>query len=438
MNLKKIFYLFFIVSAFLKVNAQDLINVEDAIKIGLKNNYDIQIARNNAEISENNLQRGTANFLPTLDASGNFSLSETKQTTNSPFSFGNSNTENLSAQVNLNWTLFDGFRMFADNERYNELAKLGEFQARNIIENSVVRIMRAYFNLVQQELLLDVAENSLKISKERFNQEKVRNELGGASSTDLLNAQVAFNNDRSTVISRELQVEIAKKELNILLARDPEEELNVDTKIEINKLEYDYQQLIALAEKRNSALKVATQNKLVAEANKSIASSALYPRLNLSGTYGYTDRTVSTDSDRFAGDVTTQSTDGSIGLTLSINLFNGLRDDVSIQNAEIELKNQTLALENQKNLLAGLVREKYVTFQKRMETVEIEEINVKAAKQNLELQKERYQVGSTTSLAFRDAQINLARAETALVSAKYQARITLLEIEQLIGAIEIK
>ena len=54
------------------VSAQDEMTVEDAIKIGLKNNYDIQIAKNTAEIAGNNRGKGTAGFLPKVDTLGDF------------------------------------------------------------------------------------------------------------------------------------------------------------------------------------------------------------------------------------------------------------------------------------------------------------------------------------------------------------------------------
>ena len=73
-----------------------------------------------------------------------------------------------------------------------------------------------------------------------------------------------------------------------------------------------------------------------------------------------------------------------------------------------------------------------------MQIVELEQKNVIAAQQNLKLQQDRYQIGTSSSLEFRDAQINLSRAMTDLIVARFQARITQLEIEKLIGNIEIQ
>lgn len=415
--------------------AQTKMTAEDAIKLGLKNNFDIQIARNNAEIAKNNKGNGTANFLPTIDASGNFQYSTSDQESNSPFSFGKSTTDGYNGQISLNWTLFDGFQMFAAKRQFNALAKLGEEQSRNLIENTVVGILRAYFNLVQQEQLLDVAQNALAVSEQRLNKEKVRREVGGSSSTDLLNAQVSYNTDRSQLLNQELNIQIALKDVNILLGQKPDSKISVQKEIPISVLSLPLEEINKLAFERNSGLKVAEQNKRVSDLNVSLAKSAFSPRLFLNGTYGYSDRDIT--SGRFDSDISTQSTDKAVGLTLSFNLFNGFRNKIDLQNAELEAKNQNLSYQNYKNQLVGLVQEKYETFQKRQKLVKLEMQNTQAAEQNLQLQQDRYNIGTSTSLEFRDAQVNLTRAQTSLIAARFQARIAYLEIEQLIGRIEI-
>ncbi len=70
--------------------------------------------------------------------------------------------------------------------------------------------------------------------------------------------------------------------------------------------------------------------------------------------------------------------------------------------------------------------------------MEIEDQNVIAARQNLTLQQDRYRIGAADSLDFRDAQVNLVRAQSTLIIARFQARVTLLEIQQLIGKVEIE
>ncbi len=431
----------------LPLYAQEQMTVEDAINLGLKNNYDIQIARNDAEIALNDKGKGIAGFLPVIDTSNTLRYNSTNRITGSPLTFSESVTRIVGGQISLNWTLFDGFKMFVDKSRYNELATLGEFEARNTIENTVVAIMQAFFDFVQQEQLLDVARDTLEVSKTRLEREEVRSELGGASTTDLLNARVNFNNDRTVLLNQELSVEISRKELNILLAEDPAQPIRVKKEITIPSLDFPLDELLSFARERNSELLIARQNKIVAGKDVKIARSSFYPAVTLSGNYGYNDRELfgggfggsfGGTSLGGGGSTKTHTIDSGIGLLFSFNLFNGNLDKIDLQNARIGLKNRELALKNTENALEGLIQEKYVTLQKRLETVEIEDQNVIAARQNLTLQQDRYRIGAADSLDFRDAQVNLARAQITLIVASFQSRVTLLEIQQLIGKVEIE
>jgi outer membrane protein TolC len=412
--------------------------VEDAIKLGLKNNYDIQIARHTAEIAINNKGKGIANFLPVIDTNSDFRYDDSNEETGSPTRFGNSSTRPLNSHLSLSWTLFDGFGMFADKTRYDELARSGEYQARDTIERTVVSIMEAFFNLVQQEQLLDVVHDTRDISKRRLEREEVRRDLGGASSTDLLNARVNFNNDESVLLDQQLAVTIALKDLNITLARDPLTPVVVKKEIIIPPFDTEYDDLLMSARERNSTLLTASYNKKAADENVRIAKSAFWPRLVLNSSYGYTDRALRGEEVMISTDKNSHSIESGVGLMLSFNLFNGNVDKINYQNARLEALNQDLTVKNIENEIAGLVQEKYTTFQKRMAKVRLEEENTGTARQNLELQKERYATGASDSLDFRDAQVNYARAQVRLIVARYDARISLLEIQQLIGKLKIE
>jgi len=412
--------------------------VEDAIRLGLRNNYDIQIARNTAEIAVNNKGKGISNFLPVIDTNSELRYDNTNESTSSPTSFGDSVTRTSDTYLSLTWTLFDGFRMFADKKRYDQLALSGEAEARDRVERTVVSIMASFFNLVQQEQLLDVIRDTLAVSKRRLELEEVRRELGGASSTDLLNARVNYNNDESTLLDQQLAVTIALNELNIVLARDPLTPVVVKKEIVIQPLTMNYEELLEMAKRENSTLLTARYDKRVAAEDVRIAQSAFWPRLFLNGNYGYADRALFGDDIIPGTDRKRHSIDSTIGLFVSFNVFNGNVDKINLQNARLELLNRDLNLQNIENEITGLVREKYTTYQKRMAKVRIEEENTDTAMQNMELQKELYATGASDSLDFRDAQILYARAQVNLIVSRFDARISLLEIEQLIGKVAVE
>jgi outer membrane protein TolC len=432
-------------SIWIGAHAQIPMTSEDAIRIGLENNYDIQIARNNYQIAENNVGNGTAEFLPTLEASGAYQQAFSEQETNSPFGLGDSDSDTRSARIALNWTLFDGFKMFMNRSQLRALEIATDYQTRNIIENTVVSVLRAFFNVVQQQLLLDVAKNTVEISGTRFDKERVRKELGASSTTDYLNAQVAYNDDRANLMNQELSLMVAKKELNILLGRAPDIPFSVQKDILIAPLDQDIETLVDLALERNKEVKRAEQQIIVAQKGVGLARGSFFPRLSLNASYDLSDvtstRSADTTSSRsFAipDKINTETFTGNVGLTLSFNLFNGFRDKVAWQNARLAERNALLGLRKIQNSVVGLIREKYTTLNKRLELIQLEAQNVQAAAQNLQIQQDRYAIGAASSLEFRDAQVNLNRAQTVLITAQYQARITRLEIDQLSGILELK
>lgn len=424
------------------IGAKELLTAEDAVQIGLKHNFNIQIARNEKDIAKNNIGLGTAGFLPTLNASANHQVNNIQQETDSPFSFGDSDSRNTTGQISLSWTLFNGFKMFIDKNRYNELAKLGEYQARYNIENTVIQILRAYYNVVQQSLLYDVQKSTLDISKSRLEKEAIKKELGGTSSTDFLNARVSYNNDRANFLNQELQALIAKQELNLLLGRESNFPIEVDTQILIPNLTLKFDDILELAKKNNSNYLILQQNKIVAEKNISLSKSVYSPTLSLNANYGYTysytDRLKFGSNSGIPSDIESKSTNKSVNLALTFNLFNGFRDKINYQNARLEAKNQSLALKQYLIDLTGLVKEKLVSYEKRIELITLEEQNILAAEQNLKLLEDLFDVGAASSLEFRDAQVNLARSQSKLISEKYQARLLRAEIDQLAGLLMVE
>jgi outer membrane protein len=416
--------------------AEELLTLEEAVRISLSNNFEIQIARNSAEVAHNNTGFGTAGFLPTLDSQGNFIYDSThSQGRNVPLG-GNQDYRTYGSQLSLRWTLFDGFRMFADNRRYRELARAGEEQARNSIESTVVDVMRAYFDLARQEQLLDVARSNRDISQTRLEREEIRRSLGGASSTDLLNARVNFNTDQTLLLEQELRVNIARKELNILLAHEPDVPVVVKKEIHVPLLEMSLPELQERSREASAALQAARYSMQAAYEQVSITDAAFWPNLILGGQYGYSNRQALEGGTAPALKVN-RSLDAAATLQLNFNLFNGNIDRINAQNARIQAKSAALVHADIESRISGLMYELYKTFLQQVEVVELETQNIVTAEQNLQLQQERYLIGAADSLDFRDAQVNVLRAQSTLITARYLARIALLNIQQLIGEIAI-
>ena len=442
MKIKNLMLLNLIILLSIAGYAQTILTAEDAIKIGLQNNFNIRIARLNADAAQNNVRLGRAGFMPTLNATGSFSRTTSDQTSSSTSpvaSVGKTDTDVLTGQIALNWTIFDGFRMFTSNRQLSALAGAGEAAARSQIEAAVVAVLSAYFNVVQQQQLLSVQQTALDISRERLEKAKVRREVGGVSSTDFLNAQVAYNNDYSAFLNQELTLMTAIKNLNLQMGQDPAMPVKVSESLQIPPLELSFEALWEMAQQGNAAIIAARESEKASRAAVGNANAAYYPRISLNASYGYSDRTATNEVfNQFRPrQFESSSTDQSVGVSLSWNLFNGFRDEVARQNAQIDAKVAQLQLENVLLQQKSLLRDQYDAFFKQLEILKLEQENVGAAQQNLQRQQERYDIGAASSLDFRDAQLSFIRAQTALIAAQFRARITRLEIDRLTGQIQI-
>jgi len=418
------------------VFAESEMSIEDAIGIGLEYNFDIRMARIDVQITENNQALGKAGFLPKINLNGSAGTTKSNVDSTSDTNSGDSVTNNWSTELALNWTLFDGFQMYAENKKYKALASLGQNTARSQIEATVVNISREFFNLVHHEQLLSAIENSVDISETRLKKEEIRRELGAASSTDYLNAVVAFNTDKALFIEQELNVKITQENLNSLLGFEPGTRLNVSKTITIPRLTSNLEEITLAAVDKNSTLKIARQDLTIAQHNVDIQKAAFLPEISFNSAVRYNDLNISPTLEGL-DDIHTESFDLSAGLNISMNLFNGGRDSTSLKNAILESRNRMLAYENTTHQVISQVHQTHATYLQRLELTRLEEQNVAAAEQNLQLQQDRYKIGATSSIEFRDAQVSLLRAQSTLIKARYQARISRLELQQLTGNLDL-
>ena len=126
------------------------LSLQQCLAIGLENNYDLRIIRQQQEISDNNATRGNAGYLPTLDLSSSYSgtVNNTKQSLRD----GGTNTSNgvnnntLNAGLDLNWTAFNGFSVQTTYKRLKELQAVGELNTRMTVEDYVATLAATYYS----------------------------------------------------------------------------------------------------------------------------------------------------------------------------------------------------------------------------------------------------------------------------------------------------
>src|SRR5687768_3588037 len=207
-----------------KVKAQEVLTLEEAVKIALENNYDIRLSRNNLEIDDLNVSWANAGFTPTIDATLNdnngIQNSSQTQADGSVRERNNARNSNLNYGVGLNWTIFDGFGMFARYDQLQEFRKLGEAELQQTILTKVGDVMQTYYDLIQQQQQLRAFDSAVAISRMRVTTAQNRFTIGKAARLEVLNAQVDLNTDTTNLLRQRELYANTKTLLNEIMARD--------------------------------------------------------------------------------------------------------------------------------------------------------------------------------------------------------------------------
>jgi outer membrane protein TolC len=413
------------------LTAQEPLTLFQAIKLGLENNYTIQIQENSVEISENNNTIGNAGFLPSVDiiAGQNNAYNTGKQELSSGTEreFTGSRNTTLSAGVGLGWTLFDGFSMFINKDKLELYEAMSNTELRLIVENTVSAILLNYYGIVQQQKLIGVLRDAVDLSMTRKQLAKARISIGSGSKLMLLQSTVDLNADSTRLLQELAQLKNLKADLNQLLGITPDHQFLLTDSINLNSL-LQYDDLKSKALVQNTTLELAKNNQAFSELNLKNSKSLRYPWLNFNTGYNYNSFSSETSYAKL-----NQSYGPSFGFTLSYNIFNGFNTNRQIKNAGIEVgTSEIFYKEADLNVQTDLYK-LYNDYQSNLAVAKLEMVNQEVAKENVDIALEMYKIGSINDIELREIQKKYLEAQYQLLLSEFQAKLAEIELLRISG-----
>ena len=417
------------------LSAQQHYTLKSCLETGLEKNYSIRMVRNEEQISKNNATIANAGYLPTLDLSAGFSGSINDTETEARSTGEKTKTtgvfdKTLNAGLNLNWTLFDGFKIQASYARLKELERQGETLTRIAIEDFIANLTAEYYNYIQQQIRLKNFRYAMSLSKERLRIVEERYIVGNFSRLDLQQARVDYNADRAQYMKQQESVKASLISLNELMANEDMTQPVVvnDSIIDLNTL-LSFDELWQSTLANNASLLKSEQNKKLASLEMKAVKSRNFPYLKVNAGYGYTlnKYEISANSRR-------DNLGFNFGVTMGFNLFDGNRRR-EIKNARIAIANAQLQQDDMRQTLNAALSNLWQAYQNNIEMLKLERENLIAAVENHEIASERYMLGNLSGIEMREAQKSLLDAEERILSAEYDTKMCEISLLQLSGKI---
>ncbi|MDR0836164.1 MAG: TolC family protein [Tannerella sp.] len=432
--MKRIIFTILIINSFYAAS-QEIFTLKQCIETGLERNYSIRIIKNESQIASNNATIGNAGYLPSVALEGGYSGSLNNNT--SDYTDGttvidkNINNNTLNANVNLNWTLFDGFGIQSDYARLKELKNKGDLNTRIEIEDLVANITAEYYNLIRQRIRLRNLRSSVSLSKERLRIVEERYTIGTMSRLELQQAAVDFNADSSRLFMQIETVYASRIRLNELMGVDSlEKRYPIQDTIIITQPLLNRDDLESKTFSSNALLLTSHSNIKISELELKKARSRDYPYVRMNAGYGLTDNWYG------SGTMELQKRLGmNYGVTVGIIIFDGFNRKREQRNARTQIENSDLRRQELELALKADLSNLWMSYRNNLELWNLEKENLQVALDTHEIAIERYKLGTLAGIELREAQNNLLEAKERQSIAEYNTKLCEISLLQISGQI---
>jgi outer membrane protein len=412
------------------------ISLQDAIAFALKNNYDIRLTKNDSASYALDNSFANAAFLPRLNATASkqWNINAQKQELGNGTKKDTSGlkSNNLTAALNLNWTLFDGLKMFATKEKLAEFVRLGALGVKNQVVNSVANVITNYYNIVRQKQQLKAILEQMSINEERVKLADKKLSVGLGAKPELLQAKLDLNAQKAAVLQQNTLIDQLKEQLNQLTGINTTAYDVTDSIPENNEL--NLEELRNAMVKENPSLLLAKKNIDIANLVLKESKASLFPTLSFNSAYTFSRATNKAVINSFTP-LFNQNKGFNYGFGLSVPILNGFNTQRLIRQSRLSIQYQQLLYDNQQSILNVSLNNAFKDYGLQKKALRLEEDNINLAKENITIALERYKQGVSTFLELRTAQISLEEGYNRLIAARYNLKLAETELLRLKGDI---
>ena len=414
--------------------AQSPLDRNQAIKLTLENNLNIKLIENSRDMAKNNASILNSGYLPTasLNSSSNISYQDIEIVAGEQNgSVEDSKNEANSTNISLNYVLFDGMGRKYNYKRFKEIYKKSEIEVKDVIEKTILQLFGVYYEVARLIEENKIIKSSLSISKERLKKRKIQLEYGQTTGLEVLNAEVDMNLDSINYLNSLKILSNAKRDLNLVMNID----LNTNHSINTDFRFITSEKMIDIfnnAKKNNSYLQILEKDVLISDYNLKATKSSYLPTIGLNGSYGWNE-SINDNQYAFYNENRTNGLSGAI--SLNWNIFNGGNRITNNKNAKLNLTNSKIKKQKIELEFERDIKNAYSNYENSLFILNAQQMNLETNNNNFKRNQEKYALGQVTSIEFRKAQLNFLNAKLSVNKAKFEAKLSELQVLQLAGEI---
>ncbi len=409
------------------VSAQDVWTLDRCIQYAFEHNLNIK--RQSLEItrSENDILKSQLGFVPSVSASvgHNFNWGRSVDLQNLEI-IQNKLSQSTSVSANASIAVLDGLSKLYSLKSARKGLEISIKNVEQLKDDISISIVKSYLQiLLSQEILQTTLQNfeSIRVQRDRT---KLLVEAGNQPYSALLDIESQLASERVQVVAAESQLTSSSLALQQLLDLPFRNDFTIATPdIEsivtvsaIPDIEDIFAQALALPVIESA--EIALQK---SDIELKMAKGQLYPKIHLSASYGtfYSSSSYAQDGNIYPfWDQLRDNINPSIGIGLSIPIFNNWSVKTQVHNAQIAKSGQEIELDLRKQTLYKDIQTAVVDMQRYFREMEAAQINMAAMEESFRYVEEKFNLGALNGTDYTVAKTNLFKAQSAYYQAKYQ------------------
>jgi outer membrane protein len=416
--MKPIWIFFLVFATAVSPTFSENLSLNQCLQLAMLNNPDLKQSDYGVRQAEIGVKSSLSNLLPKVSASASANNS-------GPF---------VNEYGEWNWGMSGGvsqpiyqpglFSSIKLSKVQKEIANLSYKDAESRIRSAVET---AYYQILTSDTLIGVYRENIRLAGEQIRKMRLMVELGLKRESDLLKSEVQKGTFESQLIQEQQNQYALKRELNLLMGREPDAPLVLET-LDISMSQVpDFETARSMLYSQNPNLKSAEKQLASDKLSLQIAREDYLP--SASASYSYTRSKSAFASSFIESD--------QIGVQLSLNLFDGFSRCQNVQKGKIQLASTQLEMEVQRREMEQSLSNQYTALETQEALLGTYTKNLEAARKDLEIVSEQYAAGMASILDLMDAQVSVIESQTSLVKVRYARIMIESGIRRLIGQYDV-